>query len=270
LLASAVLAPVVAALGCRLVAPVPVYYAPAPYQPVAYQPPPPQAAPAYQPAQPAYPPAQPAYPPAQPAYPPAQPEAAGSQTVVQEGGRSITLEHGPAGDPSIVGCADGRREAFLDTQRYPAIAGCLGTWGGRQSLRTPPTGAACGDELGPCAVPADVCAPGWHVCGSSGAVADLRQVSAEECERAGGGRFAAGISHCQSQQGCGVDPRPEARYNCYAHGWCSEPVCCGRDCGEFGSCRSGVWPEKTHIPFGQDQGCASTGSQRAGGVLCCR
>jgi hypothetical protein len=242
-----------------------VYGPPRPY-PVVYAPPPPPPPPP-----PGYgaPPPNGAYPPPEGAYPA---PAAGTtpETIVDERGRSITLEHGPPGDPAVVGCADGRREAFLDAARYPRIAGCLGSWPGRQSLRSPPTGRACGDEAGPCAVPADACAPGWHVCGSSGAVAELRQVSAAECEQAGGGRFAAGISHCRGQSGCAYDPTPEANYACYPHGWCSEPVCCGHDCGEFGSCRDGVWPQHTHIPFGQDQGCGATESRRAGGILCCR
>lgn len=226
-----------------------------------------------------YGPPQPVYGPPPPYPPPASPRGAGtsmsgagatSEVVTGEGGRSVTLEHGPPGDPAVIGCADGRREAFLDSARYPRIAGCLGSWAGRQSLRATTSGQPCGDELGPCTAPGDVCAAGWHVCGSTGAVSELRQVSAEECEQAGGGRFAAGISHCQDQTGCGADPTPTAKYSCFAHGWCSEPVCCGRDCGDFGVCRDGVWPGHTHIPFGQDQGCASTESRRAGGVLCCR
>jgi hypothetical protein len=212
-------------------------------------------------------------PPSQPAgayYPPPGPAPGGrADTIVDERGRSVMMEHGPPGEPPVIGCADGRREAFLDARRYPRIAGCLGSWGGRQSLRSPPTGQACGDEGGPCATPADLCASGWHICGSNGAVSELRQVSAEECEHAGGGRFAAGISHCKEQHGCAVDPTPNASYDCYPHGWCSEPVCCGRDCGQFGMCRDGVWPQHTHIPSGQDQGCGSTESRRAGGVLCC-
>lgn len=205
-----------------------------------------------------------------PSYGAAAPPRETAETVLDEHGRSITLEHGAAGDPAVVGCADGHREAFLDIGRHPAIAGCLGSWNGRLSLRARPTEQACGDELGPCATPADLCAVGWHVCGSGGAVGDLRQVSAEECEQAGGGRFAAGISHCKEQHGCAVDPSPQANYGCFERGWCSEPVCCGRDCGQFGLCRDGVWPQHTHIPFGQDQGCGSTESRRAGGVLCCR
>jgi hypothetical protein len=217
------------------------------------------------------PPARPApYAPPPAAATPLPMSGATSETVVDERGRSLSVEHGPPGDPAVVGCADGRREAFIDSARYPNIAGCLGSWPGRQTLRARVTGRACGDELGPCATPADLCAPGWHVCGSNGAVAELRQVSAEECEHAGGGRFAAGISHCKVQQGCAADPTPDASYACFPSGWCSEPVCCGRDCGDFGACRDGVWPQHTHIPFGQDQGCGSTESRRAGGVLCCR
>jgi len=212
-------------------------------------------------------------PPPRPTSQPAQPSpgySPRSTSVVDERGRALTVEHGAPGDPRVIGCADGAREAFLDLARFPNIAGCLADWPGQQSLRTNPTGRACGDEFGPCTTPADACAPGWRVCGAGGAVADLRQVSAEDCSSAGGGRYAAAISHCQSQSGCGVDPSPGAIYACYPTGWCSEPVCCGRDCGEFGICRGGVWPDQTHIPFGQDQGCGNTGSHRAGGVLCCR
>jgi hypothetical protein len=213
-------------------------------------------------------------PPPQAAYtappPYAPPPTQTRESVVDERGRSINLEHGAPVDPGVAGCADGQREAFLDLNRYPHIAGCLASWQGRQSLRANPTGRACGDELGPCAVPADACAPGWHVCGASGAVQELRAVDAEACENAGGGRYAAAISHCKTQRSCSHDDGPNATYECFAHGYCSEPVCCGRDCGQFGICRDGVWKQHTHIPFGQDQGCASTESRRAGGVLCCR
>ncbi|HEX3764530.1 MAG TPA: hypothetical protein VHW23_37805 [Kofleriaceae bacterium] len=47
-------------------------------------------------------------------------------------------------------------------------------------------------------------------------------------------------------------------------------MCCGNDCGDFGVCTDGVWPHKTHIPRGTDQGCGSIGSSRARGVLCCK
>ena len=103
----------------------------------------------------------------------------------------------------------------------------------------------------------------------SGALADLRQVTGEQCESAGGGRYSAAVSHCRTQSGCEYDESAGAIYECFDSGWCSEPVCCGADCGEFGSCSGGVWTDHTHIPVGTDQGCGQTSADRAGGVLCC-
>jgi hypothetical protein len=204
------------------------------------------------------------------AYPPTPAAGVGVEEIPVEGGRVIRVQQGIPGAPEQIGCADGQREAFVDAAAYSTIAGCLASWNGAQSMRAPRTGAACGDDGSPCAVPGDACAAGWHVCGDGGAMADLRQISGAECESAGGGRFSAAVSHCISQSGCQYDPAPAAIYPCFESGWCSEPVCCGADCGEFGSCRDGAWPNATHIPVGQDQGCGATLSQRAGGVLCCR
>jgi hypothetical protein len=182
---------------------------------------------------------------------------------------TIPVRHSAPLAPAIAGCADGTREAFHDTTVFPTIAGCMASWSGSKSMRAPATGTACGDQI-PCNAPADACAPGWHVCGVDGALSDIRHVGAEQCANAGRGRYSAAISHCLTQEGCATDPRPEARYQCFAQGWCSEPVCCGSDCGEFGACTDGVWPGQTHIPQGMDQGCGAMSAQRAGGVLCCR
>lgn len=200
----------------------------------------------------------------------AGPSSAERTESIQTESGAISVTHTATLPPAIAGCADGTREAFNDTRAFANIAGCMASWSGSPSLRAPSTGAACGDST-PCAAPADACAAGWHVCGVDGLVAELRQVSAEQCSNAGGGRYSAAISHCSTQsEACTHDDGPTANYQCFSEGWCSEPVCCGRDCGEFGACRDGVWPEQTHIPVGQDQGCASMNSQRAGGVLCCR
>lgn len=192
------------------------------------------------------------------------------ETITDDQGNTYQVQQGVKGDPAAIGCADGQREAFVDPAAYPRIAGCLASWEGAMSLRAEATGAACGDDAGACAAPADACAPGWRVCGSTGAVADLQQVSADQCEGAGGGRFSAGLSHCETQEGCVYDNGPEGSYECFAQGWCSEPVCCGGDCGDFGSCTDGIWPGKTHIAIGTDQGCGASTSRRAGGLLCCR
>ncbi len=212
-------------------------------------------------------------PPYQP--PPAggEPSAGPAPTVEEirdDSGNVYRVSQGVRGEPAVVGCSDGQREAFVDAAGFPGIAGCLGGWAGTASMRAPGTGATCGDDSGECAAPADLCASGWHLCGASGAISDLTQVSAEQCEQAGGGRFSAALSHCETQSGCVYDTRPDGDYGCFDRGWCSETVCCGGDCGQFGACRDGVWPGATHIAQGTDQGCGATTSRRAGGVLCCR
>ena len=173
------------------------------------------------------------------------------ETITDDQGKQYKIQQGVRGDPAQIGCADGQREAFVDAAAYPRIAGCLSSWDGKKSLRAPQSGRACGDDAGPCAVPGDACGPGWRVCGAGGAIADLRQVSGVQCEQAGGGRFSAAMSHCETQSGCTYDTRPEGDYACFESGWCSEPVCCGSDCGELGACVDGVWPGKTHIAQGR-------------------
>lgn len=174
-----------------------------------------------------------------------------------------------AGDPATIGCADGQREGFADLGRFPTIAACEGNWAGPLSLRAAPTGKACGDDAGACAVPADLCATGWRVCGSDGAVSDLARITAAECENVSNGRYVGAMSHCKEQEGCVADS-PGGRYPCFASGWCAEPVCCGRGCLGYGACRSGVWPDRTHTILGQDHGCAKMPPLAMGGVLCCK
>lgn len=192
-------------------------------------------------------------------------------TIEQVPGTGDTVVHGKEGEPAVVGCSDGRREAFLDQARYPTIAGCIASWAGTKSLRAAATGKACGDGLGACDVPADACGPGWHPCGASGLVAELRdRVTPADCEGAGGGRFVAAISHCKTQSSCVYDLTAEATYACFATGWCSEAVCCGSQCQQFGACTGGLWANRTHIAQGTDQGCGAITASRAGGILCCK
>jgi len=205
--------------------------------------------------------------------PPTGPGVKSVEVIKDDSGHEYHVQQGENGDPRLVGCADGQREAFVDRATYASIAGCLATWPGTMSLRLPRAGKACGDDApggAGCASPADACAPGWHVCAADGAVADLKQVSPDQCAHAGGGRFSAGMSHCTAQTGCQYDERPQAIYPCFDSGWCSEPVCCGDDCGQFGSCTGGVWKDATHIAQGTDQGCGASTSRRAGGILCCK
>jgi hypothetical protein len=181
---------------------------------------------------------------------------------------STTILHGASGPPAVVGCADGRREAFLDTALYPDIAGCLATWNGTVDLRAAPVGVACGDGLVACTTAADACAPGWHPCGAAGDVAELRSAaSGEQCAYAGSGAFVAAMSHCNGSTSgvCDYVDQPGETAGCAASGWCSEAVCCGSDC-HGGICKDGVWPSQTSI----FSGCRSVPASAVGGVLCCR
>lgn len=82
------------------------------------------------------------------------------------------------GDLLVVGCADGRREAFLDLTVFDRIAGCAGAWTVRGLLvDVGPTCGRRGGNNGPtpmgggCSVE-DVCAEGWHVCLDASEVED--------------------------------------------------------------------------------------------------
>lgn len=117
---------------------------------------------------------------------------------------------------------------------------------------------------GPCSTPADACAPGWHACAESGSVADLTQISRQECDGAADGRFVAAASHCATQNSCSF---AEDGLGCFSNGYCSQPVCCGLDCGG-GGCSFGVWRDGTRVAPGSE-GCAAIQSSGALGVLCC-
>ncbi len=173
-------------------------------------------------------------------------------------------------DPKIAGCADGQREGFADIEANPRIAGCLGKWKESKSLRDKPTGKACGDDGAECAVPADVCAPGWHVCGMEGKSDDLKtRATQAQCDSAGPGRFNAAMSHSPTDE---IDPCPRITKNtdlpCVQAGIGAEPVCCGNDCLP-GKCKDAVWKGKTRISRGTTEGCGAMTSDRNGGVMCC-
>lgn len=189
------------------------------------------------------------------------------------------------GDPAIVGCADGQREGFADITRHRRVAGCLATWEGTKSLRDKVTNKPCGDDIkadakdakaaatagaGVCTVPADACAPGWHVCGNAGKNDDLKtHTTFKACNKeAGPGKFVAAISHGQSEELCPPAPGPDTVFPCMDSGYCAEPVCCGDNC-QFGKCRDGVWKGQTRISLGKAEGCGSVTSERNGGVMCC-
>lgn len=184
----------------------------------------------------------------------------------------IKFDESPSGgDPAVVGCADGQREGFANLEKYPTIAGCLGAWEGKMTLRKGATGKACGDDGEMCTAPADACAPGWHVCASNGDYHDLSaRIDDKQCvDGAGPGKFVAGISHVKKKKECSPPPTPTTRYPCFKDGYGAEPVCCGKNC-RTGECRDSVWPKKTRISVGKAEGCGNVSSNRNGGILCCK
>jgi hypothetical protein len=131
--------------------------------------------------------------------------------------------------PNDVGCSDGTRDGFVSVAMFPRIAGCLGEWD-PGSMRAPKTGVPCGESLDlPCAAPADLCAAGWHVCGTPpyGPTDLSGKISNAQCLGETTGSFIAALG----DQAC--EP-------CSTTG--SGPVCCGTCIQQNGSC---VWPNAT-------------------------
>lgn len=170
------------------------------------------------------------------------------------------------------GCADGQRDGYLDAETYPNVAACAGAWNGHPSLRDPPTtNGACGDDLDErCSVPADLCGPGWQICGVGMSLDQLRAAlgGREGCRNgAGQGRWVAAASHCGDEgwPWC----RSEATPSCEGRGDCSEPLCCGFDCTAAG-CDDSIFDNGTHIPASASDGCGRFPDDHVEGVLCCR
>jgi len=170
--------------------------------------------------------------------------------------------------PNLSGCADGQREAFPSLSSHPTIAGCAATWTGSANLRADKTNTPCGDDLGTCAVPADACAPGWHICGLAGQPTELStRATQAECDAAGGNvgdAFVMAMTHCTTFGPCVYD----LPLGCPTDGGCGEPVCCGEGCLSDQGCTMAVYPV-TSIAGDLTGGCGNLPSASVTGVLCC-
>lgn len=184
---------------------------------------------------------------------------------VDIGGVIVTLEHGEPLAPGVAGCADGTREAFHDAARHPDRAGCVAAWDGPADLRARPTGAACGDGLGPCKVPADACAAGWHVCGTSGELAELQAFDPVVCSHTAGD-FLGASSTCAGDDAC-ADP-PASGLPCAGEGARARAFCCGSEylCTDM---VEGCALSPRALVHGAVT-CAGATSNPGRGVLCCR
>ncbi len=182
---------------------------------------------------------------------------------VDAGGAIVTVLHGAPLPPAEAGCADGTREAFHDAARFPALAGCIAAWTGDADLRATRTGATCGDGRGPCAAPADACAPGWHVCGASGDLSELHPLDAATCSHAGVGMFLGASSACGGDDGC-AEP-PASGLACLSEGPCAPAVCCGTWCN-----RGPLECAMSATRLSRGASCGRAASLAFSGVLCCR
>lgn len=158
---------------------------------------------------------------------------------------------------SSSGCSDGSREGFNPISAFPEIAGCKANWS-FASLRAAKTSAACGNSLGECAVPADACGEGWHVCAAPpyGPTDVSSRVTAEQClAQPGSYALAVGDQSCEpcSTTGDGA-------------------ACCGNECvQQEGNC---VFAGKTAwigVIDGYKNVCGKMEAHYASmGVACCR
>jgi len=104
------------------------------------------------------------------------------------------------------GCADGTRDAFLDTARYERIAACAGGFAiaGLSRALAPMCDRGAGDDgpnpSGVGCTAADLCAPGWHVCVTAGEVASH---SVDGCRGASDAPPASFFATRQTGPGCG-------------------------------------------------------------------
>ncbi len=195
----------------------------------------------------------------------------------------------------VTGCADGTREGFVDTQKFPKIAGCSGGWSvpGLLTTLAPTCGKAAGNS-GPnpsgngCSV-ADLCAPGFHVCKSVGDVAASSPSGCDGAAPSPGLFFATR----QSSDGCGVCAvgamiDPQLCTGCGCNAACAQTPNVANDL--FGCGSIGIPPKGSCGPLDRfsddlcgDLGapwlCSGSGCNEAnevikpgsagGGVLCC-
>ncbi|WP_434388703.1 Kelch repeat-containing protein [Melittangium boletus] len=168
----------------------------------------------------------------------------------------------PAARAQESGCADGQREGFVDSSRYPNIAGCSGGWSipgvlvstpgfepycSQQPMNdtlTPACARGAGDDgsnpSGAGCNVADLCAPGWHVCANEPEVATNSPTGCSGATRAGDPALffatrqsGTGYGVCASGTGTG----PECNSSTGAYG-CLQTTRTGNDlfgCGNLGA-----------------------------------
>ncbi len=98
-----------------------------------------------------------------------------------------------------IGCADGTREGFGDTNKYPNIAGCAARWSEALGMCPPGNLGSANDKYG-----CSACAAGWHLCGWR-PVAGLAQTRCS-AEGAAGGADSGEVARHVCYKDCKAQP----------------------------------------------------------------
>jgi hypothetical protein len=183
-----------------------------------------------------------------------------------------------AGVPGL-GCSDGTREGFRNSNDWPDIAGCAG--GFEQAGVVGPPEPACnlnaGDTsanpMGKGCSAADLCAAHWHICRNGSEVALRSPSGCEGCVSPGEPRFFLVASGASSFGVCSPDPT-EAN-DLHGCGGLGQPESDGcppltRRMG-FADCMAtdGIWSCGSDVESREAAKVTKTGPA-LGGVLCCR
>ncbi len=197
------------------------------------------------------------------------------------GGCGEPLSGGGAGQGgaggSDVGCADGEREAFVDMSQWPDVAGCSGGFdhpgvaAGEGLART--CGGMAGDDAqdpsGKGCSAVDLCADGWHVCGSA---AELAMASGGRgCDPAAQGFYAT--RQAQQNDSCQGPPAVDNLVGCGTLGGNAPPDRCAplervlrrEDCDS-----TQTWHCGTESNQAEEARLVTKGGPGEGGVICCR
>jgi hypothetical protein len=178
---------------------------------------------------------------------------------------------------TLIGCADGQREGFLDATAFPDIAACSGGWTEAGILgKSPVCNRLSGDDSqnpdGISCSTEDLCAEGWHVCASPGEVATS---SPTGC--AGGG-FPANTFYAAAVSGegggeCTTDGTNDL-FGCGSVGSGVSASCAPLDRTSEDECEdlSGEWDCPGSFLIGSDSEAEDVRKygSAGGGVLCCR
>jgi len=189
--------------------------------------------------------------------------------------------------PTMIGCADGTREAFNDETRFPSIAGCAGGWSvpgllTDQSM-TPACARGAGDDssnpggIG-CTVE-DLCADGWHVCRGASELT-LAGVTCQDAGIApttggGGAMFFATRQHGTAPTGCSPDATTGNNnvHGCGNFGRVEDPGCApplNRQIESTVCAANPPWSCSDPTSIMTEATVVTKSGSPGGGVLCCR